>query len=60
MLFGDAASVTSWKPFRRVITALAMSYFGNRYLVSKHKKWLDMVKRSDRPDSNSVFAQADR
>ena len=37
MVFGGVASVTSWKPFRRAITALAISYFGNRYLVSKHK-----------------------
>ena len=44
MVFGFLAPETSWDPFRRATAAIAMSYFGNRYLVSKHKKWLDTVR----------------
>ena len=36
-----------------------MSYVENWYLVSKHKKWLHMIKWSDLPDNDFVFVQAD-
>ena len=45
--------------FQRAISALAMSYFGNQYLVVKHKRWLDMVKWSGPPNKDVVSVQAE-
>ena len=51
MVFGNAVSATSWEPFRRAIAALALSYFGNKCLLKKHKKYLDMVRWVKPPDA---------
>ena len=58
MVFGSVASATSREPFRRAIAALALILFGDKSLVTKHKKWLDMIKWSDPPDDDVVFTQA--
>jgi len=38
MVFGSAASASSWEPFRRIIAALALFYSGNWCLVEKHHR----------------------
>ena len=57
MVFGSVASATSWEPFRRAISALALSYFGRQVLVQKHAKLLKMVRWSPVEDDIS-FVQA--
>ena len=44
MVFGSVASATSWEPFRRAISAFALSYFGSHHLKINHKQYLDMVR----------------
>ena len=57
MVFGSVALATSWEPFRQAIAALALIIFGDKSLVTKHKKWLDMIKWSDPPGDDVVYTQ---
>jgi hypothetical protein len=60
MVFGSIASATSWEPFRRAISALALSYFGSHHLLENHKAYLDMVRWSEPPEASVVFVPAQR
>jgi len=44
MVFGSKASASSWEPFCRAIEALSVVYANPPNLVTKHKKYLDMIQ----------------
>ena len=58
MVFGSIALATSWEPFRRAISALALSYFGSHHLLEKHKAYLDMVRWSEPHKASVIFVPA--
>ena len=43
MVFGSTMSALSWEPFRQEIETLSEVYANQPNLVSKHKKYLDMI-----------------
>ncbi len=43
MSFGSTSSASSWEPFQRAIETPSEVYANQPYLVSKHKKYLDMI-----------------
>jgi hypothetical protein len=60
MVFGSITSASSWEPLRRAISAIAMACFARKWLLKKHKKYLDMVSWEDDPADDVVFVQATR
>ena len=44
MVFGSTASASSWESFRRAIEALTIVFANRLDLVTKHKKYISMVK----------------
>jgi hypothetical protein len=58
MVFGSTASATSWEPLRRAIVGIALACFTRKWLVSKHKKYLDLVQWADPPPDDVTFVQA--
>ncbi len=44
MVFGSAASASSWEAFRRAIKALTKVFANRPDLVVRHKKFIDMLK----------------
>ena len=58
MVFGSVASASSWEPFRRAITAIAVVCFLRPWLVEKHKDLLDVIRWAPLPGPDIQFAQA--
>lgn len=58
MVFGSVASASSWEPLRRAISAIAMACFARKWLVKKHKAYLDMVGWEPEPADDVIFVQA--
>ena len=58
MVFGSIASASSWEPFRRAISAVALAYFSSHHLLEKHKAYLDMVRWSEPSEASVVFVPA--
>ncbi len=44
MVFGSTTSASSWESFRRAIEALTIVFANRSDLVSKHKRFLDMIQ----------------
>lgn len=57
MVFGSKASASSWEAFRRTIEALSSVYANRPDLVTKHKRYLDMIAWED-PDLTIVLTPA--
>ena len=57
MVFGSVVSASTWEPFRRAISALAMALYDAPGLVQKHASLLNLVKWV-KPDGFTAFAKA--
>ena len=53
MVFGSNTSATSWEPFRRSIEALSRHYYDKPGLVTKHKRFLDMIQWAEPTSADS-------